>query len=143
MIDLIAKSWGWLGVTPAKVLETNKFGNVLFADTRNRFWRICPEELSCEVIAKTPEEYAALLKDEEFLLDWKMETLAEKAEQKYGHQPEGRCFCLKLPGVLGGKYSIDNIGTISQLELIQFAGDIAEQIKDVKNGEQIKFKLAD
>ena len=95
------------------------------------------------MIARSTEQYNELIKDKDFLTDWHMDALVEKAEAEYGIQSKDRCFCLKIPAVLGGPYDIDNIGTVSRLELILFSGDIAEQIKDVPDGSQIEFKFID
>ncbi len=129
MIDVISSAWGWIEITPTTVVDINKFGNIIFMDTAKHFWRICPEELSCVVIAETQSEYSDLIKDEEFLVDWHSTVLVELAEAAYGPQIDGRCFCLKIPAVLGGAYTIDNIGTISLNELISFSGNVAKQIK--------------
>jgi hypothetical protein len=45
--------------------------------------------------------------------------------------------------VLGGKYDVANFGTISRRELVAFAGDIAEQIKDVPDGAKVKFTFTE
>jgi hypothetical protein len=141
MIDHINSAWGWIGFKAVEIVQTNKFGNVIFRDAVGRFWRICPEELTCNVIAETIDEYNQLIKDQEFLIDWFMETLVEKAEEKYGTQSDDRCFCLKIPSVLGGSYGIENIGTIQRHELISFSGDIAEQIKGFPDGSKVKLKF--
>lgn len=139
----ISDSWGWMGVECAQVIQLNKFGNVIFTDQSGKYWRICPEELQCKAIAESAAAYERLLTDEEFLSDCGMGRLVEIAEAKYGAQPEGRCFCLKIPGILGGAYDIENIGTIEAGELIRFAGDVANQIKDLPPGSKIKFEIGD
>ena len=143
MKDQINKAWSWLKVEATEIVQSNKFGNVIFRDIHGQFWRICPEELLCEIIADSVEKYNLLIKDEDFLMDWFMEALVEKAEDKFGPQPNERCFCLKMPVVLGGAYDIDNIGTVPRLELITFSGDIAGKIKDLPDGSKVEFKFVD
>lgn len=144
MIELIQKSWGWLGIEPATIIDQNKFGNIIFKDKRGKYWRICPEELLCVEIAHSEKEYNILLRNKDFTSDWNMTRLVDEAERKFGGpQPDGRCFCLKIPGVLGGAYNLSNIGTISISEIIKFSGDIAQQIKDLPNGSKIKFQFVD
>ncbi len=63
------------------------------------------------------------------------------AEQTLGPVQEGKCYCLKIPSVIDGKYEPENFGTISLKELISSSGDLAEQIKDVPDGEQIAIEL--
>jgi hypothetical protein len=70
-----------------------------------------------------------------------MARLVELARQKLGPLPQGRCYCLKLPAILGGSYEATNLGTISLDELISFSGDMAEQIKDVPDGGPVDIKV--
>jgi hypothetical protein len=139
----ICGAWGWKGIESAAIVAVNKFGNVVFVDQAGRYWRICPEELDCKVIAESREAYERLAADADFREDWDMARLVEMAQAKYGAQPVHRCFCLKAPGALGGAYEIDNIGTVGICELIRFAGDVANQIKDLPPGSKVEFRIVD
>ena len=141
MFDTIRKSWGWIGLDPAEVMATNAFGNLIVRATDGAYWRICPEEWSCARVAATAEEFAALSGEEDFRTDWEMTRLVELARQQLGPLPEGWYYCLKLPGVIGGRYEAQNLGTISLDELISFSGDMAAQIKDVPEGGQVVFNI--
>jgi hypothetical protein len=141
MIDTIRQTWGWTGLEPTEVLDINAFGNLLVRAVDGTFWRICPEELSCEKIARDTDGFAALSGQEDFQVDWQMTWLVELAERKLGPLPKGRCYCLKVPALLGGKYDDSNFGTNSLKELIAFSGDLAEQIRDVPDGGQIKIDI--
>jgi hypothetical protein len=141
MIDIIYKTWDWSGLDPAEVVATNSFGNLIIRATDGAYWRICPEELSCERVAQNAEEFATLSALDEFRTDWEMARLVELARLQCGPLSEGRCYCLKLPAVIGGSYEAANLGTISLTELIAFAGDMAKQIKDVPDGGQIEIKI--
>jgi hypothetical protein len=139
----ICKAWGWMGIEAAQVVQVNKFGNVVFVDQTGKYWRICPEELECKPIAESATAFKRLLDDPEFLRDWEMARLLELAEAKYGAQPVHRCFFLKTPGILGGAYEIENIGTIRIGELIRFSGDVANQIEDLPPGSKVEFNIVD
>jgi hypothetical protein len=141
MLETIRQSWGWRGFDAAAVVETNKFGNVIVQASDGKFWRVCPENPSCEVIAPSADVYEALWRNEEFQVDWQMRRLVQIAEAKFGPVTNDRCYCLKLPSVLGGAYEENNLGVISHVELLAFSGDVAKQIKDVPDGAQIKITL--
>ena len=141
MLDTIRKAWGWVGLNPIDVVATNAFGNVIVRATDGAYWRICPEEWSCEQVARNEEEYAALSRNDEFRTDWEMACLVELARAKLGPVPDGRCYCLKQPAVIGGSYAAENLGTISMDELIAFSGDMAEQVKDVPDGGQVRIEV--
>lgn len=130
IIELIEESWGWTGLAPERIVAENDFGNILVEDCNGTFWRICPEELECLQIAKDGFEFGALLKDEDFVDDWEMDNLIGLAEEALGILPEGQKFHLKVAGVLGGEYELDNICIISYEEQIRTTGALAKQIED-------------
>ena len=143
LLRIISEAWGWIGLKPRRVVRQNAFGNLLVEDQSGRYWRICPEELSCTVIADSSQQFKQLELDQDFRMDWEMSKLVSEAKARLGEPGEGRCFCLKIPGVLGGEYSIDNIGHISLEELIRASGDIAQKIEGLPDGTQVEFKVVD
>jgi hypothetical protein len=143
ILDTIRDAWSWTGVQPAEVVVVNSFGNIIARATDGTYWRVCPEALSCNVIARSPSEYESLWRNEEFQNDWQMQLLLEIAQHKLGPLPKGQCYCLKIPAAVGGKYTQDNIGSISVEELISFSGDLARQIKDLPDGTPVQINFFD
>lgn len=141
MLDTIRSAWGWTGLDPVEIIATNSFGNLIIRATDGGFWRICPEEWMCQQIADSPDAYAALSHDEDFQADWEMEGLVELAQETLGPLTDGQCYCLKLPGIVGGDYEASNLGSISIDELIAFSGNMAERVKDLPEGTPIEFEI--
>lgn len=141
MLETIRKAWGWIGLEPAEVIAINSFANLIVRAINGAFWRICPEEWSCEQIARSGDDFATRWNDEQFRMDWEMSRLVEPAKERLGPLPDGRCYCLKVPAVTGGSYEAANFGTISLKELISFSGHMAEQIKDVPDGGQVVIEV--
>ena len=141
MISEINKAWNWKGFNATKIILTNDFGNAIFKTDENEYWRICPEETSCEKIAKTELEFERLSNDSEFIEDWEMSNLVTIAKSEIGELEENQKYCLKMPAVIGGEYDKSNIGKISFAELISFSGDLGFQIKDLKDGQKIKLNI--
>lgn len=141
MINEINKAWNWKGFNATKIILTNDFGNIIFKTDENEYWRICPEEISCDKIAKTELEFKQLSNDSEFIEDWEMSNLVTIAKLELGELEENQKYCLKIPAVIGGKYNKSNIGKISLAELISFSGDLGFQTKDVKDGQKIKINI--
>jgi len=56
LIAIVEESCGWTGLKPALIVGDNDFGNLMVKDPEGRYWRLCPEELSCKVIASTKVE---------------------------------------------------------------------------------------
>jgi len=143
IIDEVKESWGWVGIEPTEVVAENEFGNLVLKDAENRFWRLCPEDVYCEVIANSIEEYNDLIKDDEFLADWFMTAMVEEETEMLGALEEGRKYCLAVPGVLDGEYSGKNIRTAPLIEIIRFSGELGKQIGGLPDGAKVKLKVMD
>jgi hypothetical protein len=141
IVEVIRESWGWIGIDPVEIVGENDFGNLIIRDTNGKYWRLCPEDVYCEVIAENREELDALSTDQEFLEDWNMQLLVEQAIEKLGALEDGRKFHLAIPGVLGGEYGIANIRTVPLIEQISFSGDIGKQIQELPDGAQIELQV--
>ena len=51
LVAIISRAWGWTGLQPVEVVAENDFGNLMVRDTSGQYWRICPEDLYCRIIA--------------------------------------------------------------------------------------------
>lgn len=143
LIAEILNSWGWVGIVPEEVVKENDFGNLIIRDREGRYWRLSPEDIYCEVVAKNREEFDKLSMDHEFRADWYMEPLVTQARETLGPLSEGRKYHLVIPGALGGEYAISNIKTAPLVELIRFSGNLGSQLKDLPEGAQIELKVVD
>ena len=143
LISEIQEAWGWIGLNPVEVIGENDFGNLIIMDADGKYWRLCPEDVYCKVVANTRAELDVLSQDQEFLRDWYMTNLVEDAKESVGPLGPRRKYRLVIPGVLGGQYDISNIKSVPLLELVSFSGDLAKQIRDMPDGQQIELKVID
>jgi hypothetical protein len=143
LINDIEKAWGWTGIQPTQVVGENDFGNLMIKDNQDQFWRLCPEDLYCKVVAKNRSELDELSQNKEFLHDWYMTSLVEQAKTQLGLLRPGFKYCLKTPGVLGGEYGGSNLETIALCELVAASGYIAREIVDLPDGAQVRLKITD
>lgn len=141
MVTEINKAWNWKGFKATEIIMSNDFGNVIFKTDEGEFWRICPEEVNCKMIAKSKTDFDKLLTNSKFIEDWEMIKLVNIAKSELGKLAENQKYCLKIPAVIGGDYERPNICKINFAELIAFSGDIGFQIKDLKDGEKIKLNI--
>jgi hypothetical protein len=118
LTEHIRSAWGWTGIEPSEVVDESDFGNLIVRDLQGSYWRICPEDLYCKVVAHSREQLDALSRDQEFLHDWHMSALVEEARNRFGSLEPGQKYCLKIPGVLGGEYGGDNLASISLVGLM-------------------------
>jgi hypothetical protein len=130
LLAIIRQAWGWTGIKPRTILDRNAFGNLLIEaeGADGPYWRICPEELSCRIVAADKTALDALQQDAEHRYDWDMQEFVDSAHAKLGPLQEGYSYSLKLPILLGGEYIADNIGTVPLAELIAFSGAVAQKL---------------
>ena len=143
IINEIIASWGWVGVKPTEIVAENEFGNLILKDAEDKFWRLCPEDVYCEVVAESIDDYNKLINDDEFLHDWNMTVMVNEATEILGTLKEGYKYCMVIPGVLNGEYNGTNFKTAPLVEIIRLSGDLGKQIKDLPDGAEIKLKVID
>lgn|SRR5512135_356095 len=141
LLDTIKNAWGWSGLAPAGVLEINAFGNILVTARDGQVWRICPEELRVDVVAASRAALENVRRQPEFSEDWNMTAMVDEARRRLGRPADGRCYCLNVPGVLGGEYGGDNLATIPLTELIASSGDLAKQISELPEGAEVRLNV--
>lgn len=129
MIETINESWEWNGINGTDILYENDFGNLIVLDKNGKIWRICPEELSCQIISENEDDFERLFDTEEFQIDWHMRETVDMANDQLGDLLGGEKYCLKLPGVLGGLYEPENFGKMEFGKLITLSGAIALEMQ--------------
>lgn len=127
-LQIIKKYWGWTGIRPAVIIERNQFGNLIVEDPSGRYWRICPEEFSCKIIARNARELKALWDDEEFKTFWDMTAFATVAAGNHGDIDGEQCYYF----IKAGDFSPANIGITTFSDLITDAGITAEELEKDK-----------
>jgi len=141
IISEVKKYWGWVGINPAEIVAENDFGNLIIKDADNKFWRLCPEDVYCEVVAESIDDYNQLINDDDFLNDWNMTVMVDEAVEMLGPLKEDYKYYLVIPGVLNGEYSGTNISTAPFIEIIKLSGDLGKRIKDLPDGAEVKLKV--
>jgi hypothetical protein len=74
---------------------------------------------------------------------WTGFDLAHQWQLKNGVIPVGTRLLPKIPFVLGGKFSIDNLYLLDSVKGMRIRGDLSQQIKNSPDGTKIKFKVID
>jgi hypothetical protein len=143
LLEAIAQGWGWKFGEPAAIVATNHFGNAIIQNKDGHYFRIIPEEWQCELFAESFTQLEERRKGEDFVREWEMAALVERAQSALGPLAEGEVYCLVTPGCLGGKCAEENIRKISLRELFAYSGDMARQIDDLPDGASVTIKVTE
>ena len=141
LLSTISAAWGWVGLTPDMVVGENDFGNLIIRDKEGRYWRLCPEDLYCRVVADSREKFDELSVDHAFLRDWRASSWVEAARSSLGTLRPGYKYYLVTPAPLGGAYTADNMKQLSLRELVSLSGDLAHQIDGLPDGARVDLKV--
>jgi hypothetical protein len=97
------------------------------------------ESMSFEYLATSMEEWAELI-----IYNYDMLTgfkVANEWQQLNGVLPTKQRLLPKIPFILGGEYSLNNLYTSDAIEGMRFRASIANQIKDLPDGVPIKISI--
>jgi hypothetical protein len=98
-----------------------------------------PETGATEELADNIESWAdVLLKDYEFLTGY---PLAHDWQKVHGSLPLNKRLLPKIPFILGGKHSLDNLYLGDSIEGMRSRSDISRQIQVLPDGAQVRLKI--
>ena len=143
LLESIERGWAWSGIKPVEVVGDNDFGNLIVKDEEGRYWRLCPEDLYCKVVAADRPELDELSRNQVFLHDWYMTELVAEAKNQLGLLRPGYKYCFKIPSVLGGEYGGTNFATSALVGLIEASGHVAQQIEGLPNGAKVRLRITE
>jgi hypothetical protein len=140
LLEAITEGWSWKLGKPVAIIATNGFGNAIVQNDKGQFFRIMPEEWDCQLLASSAEELHEKRTSDDFIRDWEMTALVQRARVSLGRLEEGEVYYLVVPGCLGGKYAEENIRKNSLRELLAYSGEMARQIDQLPDGGRVVLK---
>ncbi|MGZ7060584.1 MAG: SMI1/KNR4 family protein [Candidatus Angelobacter sp.] len=102
-------------------------------------FRFTAETGQTTILASSIKEWAARI-----MAEYKFETgfpLAHEWQEKNGPLRHGQRLMPKIPFIMGGEYSIDNLWAGNALEGMRFKGDLALQTMHVPEGGDVKLSF--
>lgn len=107
----------------------------------NQIYTFDPETGALDYLADDIEGWAkAIVSDYEVLTGY---PLAHQWQKRNGILPAGKRLLPKIPFVVGGEFTLDNLHLADAIEGMRFRAHIANQIKSLPDGAQIKITITD
>jgi hypothetical protein len=100
-----------------------------------------PETGAVNPMAATLDEWAGLLLD-----DYETVTgfpLAHQWQADHGALQPGVRLLPKLPFVLGGKYTVDNLYELDAVKGMRVRADVARQLRDLPDGAAVSYRVVE
>lgn len=112
-----------------------------FCIKNNHIYTFDPETGALAYLADDIEGWAkAIISDYDVLTGY---SLAHQWQKQNDQLPAKKRLLPKLPFVAGGRFVLDNLYLADAGEGMRFRADIANQIKGLPDGAQIKFNVTD
>jgi hypothetical protein len=90
-------------------------------------------------LGRSLEEWARHILDDYQLLT--AYPLLHQWQLEHGRLPVGMRLMPKIPFVLGGEFTLQNLYPITSVSGMRTRGNLAKQIKDLPDGAQVKFRI--
>ena len=132
----LAKDWRWmLDLDHQSLLAISPFGDLLLRDDMDEI-SLLDINLGVLEYASTggtdPASLFPIAFDDRIASGYRAAGLLLQS---------GKCYGLKVPGVTGGSFEVDNIYIATVTEYVSFLGDFHYQIKDIPDGAEINIKV--
>ena len=146
LIDQTGKDWGdllsgWADLLPPSltVWLVNRFGDVISVLEDGSVHLLDVSAGTFERIANDREHFADEIDKHENANNWLVIPLVDQCVSAGLVLGPDRCYCYKVPPMLGGQYTFENVATISLPEHYAFLSDIWQQTKDLPEGTPIRL----
>ena len=133
----ILSDWAWLIDEDCSPFKMTAFGDLFL---QNEKGHICFLDLvSGEMtrVATSETELATLLAKEEYIQEWLMPDLVSLLRERGVNLGERECYGFKIPPVLGGEISAENIEPSDVVVYLSILGQIHRQARDMPPGTVI------
>ena len=137
--DALLQDWRWLVGNQRQTLLVTALGDAFLRETGSTaIYFLDTQAGRLEKVADTPAALEQRLADPAFIDDYlSPEAVADMREAGQRLGP-GQVYSRKTPGVLGGKFSRDNLEVSDATVHFSVLGQIHEQVRDLPPGTPIK-----
>lgn len=129
------------GIPPHAVFFAEDIFGAQFCLMNDSISTFDPETGAFESMATSLEEWAGKILDDYEVLTG--HPLAHEWQVKNGALPSGHRLVPKIPFVLGGPFSVDNVHLLDAVKGMHYRASIARQIRDLPDGASVTLEVAD
>jgi hypothetical protein len=137
----ITSSWQWRISKMHAVVTISSLGDMFLLGKDNAVYWLQTDRGELVKIAESFEEYQKFLNDSDKIDNWFLPSFVEKLLEAGKTLKSNQVYSYKIPPVLGGEYTVENIEPVSMSVHFSFSGQICEQVKDLPDGTKINFNF--
>jgi hypothetical protein len=134
----LVEDWRWLVGTERLPILVTALGDVFLQDTSDGTVHLLSVGSgTVEQIASSVEEFRTLLNDEQFVVDNFVPKIVMELRALGERLAPNQLYSYKVPPVLGGKYSIDNLEPTDIRVHFSILGQTCRQVQGVPDGTPV------
>jgi hypothetical protein len=148
IIDQAGKNWSellapWASLVPERftLFVVNRFGDAFMIFEDRSIHMLDVGAYTVTKVAEDREDFADKMDQDDNANNWLMISLVDSCVAA-GLEPSGaQCYGFKIPPILGGEYSVQNVALISLAQHYAFHADIYRQTKDLRHGSRVNLVI--
>lgn len=131
--------WGFALPEPFTIWLVNRFGDIVavFDDGSVHFLDVGTGVI--ERIADSCEHFISLVDQDNNARGWFLIDLVDQCVAAGFVLNDNQCYSFKVPPILGGQYSVQNVAVTDLAVHYSFMADICRQAKDLPNGTKVRI----
>jgi hypothetical protein len=137
------KSWAWLLPEEFTLWLVNRFGDLFLVPPDGSVHMLDVGAGTLTRVAKSRADFSKKMDEADNANEWLMIPLVDQCRAAGVHLKPSQCYGFKTPPVLGGDYSVENIGPLSITDYLGAYGSIHEQIHDLPDGAEVRLNFTD
>lgn len=134
--------WTWLIPPAFTVWIMNRFGDLFIVLEDGSIHMLDVGGGTLRKVAENRADFATRIDDTDNANEWLMIPLIDRLVSQGVTLAGGRCYSYKVPPVLGGTYTVENVSMLPIVEHYGAYGSIHRQIMNLPDGAEVILKPA-
>jgi hypothetical protein len=136
-VDDILSCWMWKIAGMDSLVLISVIGDLFLCAQDGGVYWLQTGTADLSKVADDLQQFNQYLKEEEKIDEWFLPLLIKKLIDSGKVLKEDEVYSFKIPPILGGEYSMDNIEATNMSVHFAISGQVCEQIKDLPDGTKI------
>ncbi len=136
------QTWNWLLPPTFTVWLVNRLADLFLVMEDGTVHMLDVGCGTLEKVADNRDHFCDLANDDEQAGQWFAIKLIDELVAAGMHLQPGQCYGFRIPPVMGGDYSIENLGPLSVTDYLGCYGGLHQQLIKVPDGTQVELKIS-
>lgn len=142
VLDSVNEGWAWTGIRFVEIHAQSVMGHLMLSDEEGCYYYLDTDGMRMEPLGNLDAAKAHFAREETREI-WEARGLIDPARERLGDPPEGSVFTLNPRDWITGDYKHENMCHLPLQEIVFLSGDLARQIKDLPDGQEIQIRIVD